>query len=69
MEKIMSILGFIGIAIAFMVFGLIFAGCIRRWGSHGLINGFMSKEQADAVFPDWKSTGKKNTAEDKQEKQ
>jgi hypothetical protein len=31
---------------------------VRKFASHTLINGFMSKEQADDVFPEWR--GKKN---------
>jgi|GEM_PF-6256983 len=27
---------------------------VRKFASYTMLNGFMSKEQADAVFPDWK---------------
>jgi hypothetical protein len=27
---------------------------VRNFASYTLINGFMSKEQADDVFPDWR---------------
>jgi hypothetical protein len=60
----MYTLELIGIAIAMIVIGLIIAGCIRKWGSHTLINGFMSEEKADAVFPHWRKCRKKKKEED-----
>lgn len=47
---LMYIFKMIGIASGYLVF----AGLIRRYGSHTLINGFMSPDQADAVFPNWR---------------
>lgn len=47
-------LEFIGYTLALIAFWIVFAALIRKWGSHTLINGFMSKEKADAVFPEWR---------------
>jgi hypothetical protein len=47
-----DVLEIIGLIVGF----LIFAGLVRRYGSHALINGFMSPEKADAVFPGWRKS-------------
>jgi hypothetical protein len=41
-----------------LVASFLFACLIRKFGSHTLLNGFMSKEQADDVFPGWNKTKK-----------
>jgi len=42
---------------------LVLAGLIRKFASHTLLNGFMSKEQADNVFPEWRKQKKENGEE------
>lgn len=38
----------------------VLAGLIRKFASHTLVNGFMSKEQAEDVFPEWRKQKKEN---------
>lgn len=37
---------------------LVMAGLTRKLSSYSLLNGFMSKERADEVFPDWRKQEK-----------
>jgi hypothetical protein len=58
------ILEMIGVVLGFLVL----AGLARRYGAHTLINGFMSPEKADAVFPYWRKHQPSSNESKKEEK-
>jgi hypothetical protein len=39
---------------------------VRKYARHTLINGFMSKEQADDVFPEWRNDKNQKSKKDSQ---
>jgi len=50
-------MGFIWTILA-LIASFLFACLVRKFGSHTLLNGFMSKEKADDVFPEWRKQEK-----------
>ena len=42
------------ITVIFLGISFVVSCLLRKFGSHTLINGYMSKEKADAVFPEWR---------------
>jgi len=47
---------------------LVLAGLVRKFGSHTLLNGYMSKEQADDVFPGWRKERENESLKPDEEK-
>lgn len=43
-----------GLTLLILGASFLLACLVRKFASYSLLNGFMSKKQADAVFPEWK---------------
>ncbi|MCH9626574.1 MAG: hypothetical protein S4CHLAM2_01960 [Chlamydiales bacterium] len=44
---------------------LVMAGLTRKFASYSLLNGFMSKEQADDLFSEWRKQEKSESEKNK----